>query len=1687
MKIRDTQAYIRNLLREDFSGHVGAENDPLFKELFASGGEEYFIQNVSGVAKNTHQQVFYELLQNASDANATKVSIFFDDNQFLAINNGDAFVTDGSIKEKGRLRSFLGKNKSAKNPKDIGKHGQGSKLLYDLLTSSNIEKEVALKESLEKKLDGLIICSWNNEPSLNELLYWEGRQIEFCDFIDIDNLLVTKLIYTYYPSYPGEEKLDKEGNLRSFFSYKELKKTVEFLNAHKETINISDFNKGTLIYGKLGDGRGNKLTAALNQTLFSGIQISLSILPKLNRVTVNGKHFNKISNSEEKSFKFELNGKIYSTKFILPNVLKDITTDSPNFFQYFPITESNHGLKYIIHSDAYRIEGSRQSIDYDDTDNQNKLISISNQISDYYSELVKKQKTKKAIQFINCLLATDIATIDQQEFIKKHFFSKILNVIKENLPTSDEVFKKSDKVIFKDTRITLSLATLGYSDAYWLHEGINDENDLLKIERYTISDVIENTPDKADCDRWISSLTDSNYQVLFEEIGTNTKLAYIKLSNKTICSIEDIHKDEKLIPFDVRTKHIKQLLLKKEVLLGGIGFDIKTSLDDEALFNRLNTLLDYKSLTKDEKWQLFKNYSKEFKQLPATTLRTKLRLFANTFGKLLPLSKLLIEDSNYAKTGMLRPYKINPIEVNQYLLEDYFMKESKIWKNLMTDWKGLRKLIEAKNFIEILQDLKTGYNAATEKDKSIKFELDSTCLKSDKGSWITPNEVFYNIKLTQLSTEEHYSLKVLIERISDYQILSYEVINDISNLDFYPLKNIALSGLKSKIKTDSCAVSEQEIKLLYQFKHTNEQFFNHFSIYSQNGDYLLKINDNYKKQFYANDRLLNAFLEDRANYVELPTNLYPIFQLDDSLHNITQQDFIEDLITEFNAHPAFIDLVLNASTLTKHSYLENTARINYSSEENISTYQGEYRGKIIKLIVSLEKEETFKDKIYIDDKQLRDYTYEEEVKLKDGKHTFSLSQISNQKKSSGLSIIKDRLEGIAKGDLFDQEPYPIVKIVEDILGAEEISITKVIFLLIALKDEKAKEVVDEKTFEKIDISNISQVKLLEALFEKRITWFEKYIGHQFLEPSKYISTDNRNLILENESVPIWVEGWMDDKDRMDKYNFLSSCKLLTSHSSITRIREAIYKNEPVNQKLLALGLTNLPQVNRTLKWIVEKTGNHFSKDRESGSFEKFKAISKIIEGASIRANKLPKYLLTNDIHQKGYYELDLIESLQDYKLKFVYDLPSDEYHLIHTLLKKHNIKLIDEGRKKEYRDLLKSNDIESIWLKKEPSTNLQTTTQPFEPLYYKKWREENENYEILLSNHAINSSYSVSPDNLDLGDFPSDSALYVIDGLKKIIINQKNPQEKTVLDCLSENQQILFGKDKDKLVHLLALANKENTQYKEIAKILEDSELTAAELPVLLRKIATNNLDLKTALTKLDGDTLGNGTIDLGKKLSAEQEARLKESIDIVNQLLEKIGSRHKLEQLLKRLDDIESFLEEEDESSTPNQIIGHIGEVLIKEWLEEKGHSVNHKSIKVDKEGNYIRATYTPYDIELSADNIKYLIDVKTTIKSISLLSKSIAFYISKREYDFIMEKQYDNYFIIRISLKDIGLNDYYSQLKKVKGKSTFEQVLQHYHKQIVAECKMRLQNQDLVKRIEDTKLRFKVAIPNLTDSVPF
>lgn len=183
MNVRNISQYITKLCGKETLELLGSNEELLLQKIYGwdqlPDQVKTVISDAASFASNAEEQLFYEFVQNAYDANADSLFFYANEKYLIVLNNGEPFYTDIDIKDPkdlkdGQLYNFLAKGKSLKrnDKKKLGKYGQGSKLLYTLLTEVNEseENEELLVKALYDEKKGPYLISWYNRNQLANLL-----------------------------------------------------------------------------------------------------------------------------------------------------------------------------------------------------------------------------------------------------------------------------------------------------------------------------------------------------------------------------------------------------------------------------------------------------------------------------------------------------------------------------------------------------------------------------------------------------------------------------------------------------------------------------------------------------------------------------------------------------------------------------------------------------------------------------------------------------------------------------------------------------------------------------------------------------------------------------------------------------------------------------------------------------------------------------------------------------------------------------------------------------------------------------------------------------------------------------------------------------------------------------------------------------------------------------------------------------------------------------------------------------------------------------------------------------------------------------------------------------------------------------------------------------------------------------
>lgn len=454
-------------------------------------------------------QAIYEFLQNAVDANASKFYIFYDENYFLAINNGDKFL------EKD-VESLLNVAQSTKTDqeKKIGKFGVGFKLIHRLVGRSSGINEIV------NEYKGPILFSWDNNTF---------TKIFSENFSDIDNQWLLKIIYTNFPCGLEETVKGKSYEEIKPFSLSDFNEMVTFIKLQSQKINKDITNKGSLFFLKLGHKKFDLLEKE-NEDLNLGVGVSLNILNSIrgakkgiDTVVINN---NRISKEKLQIINDENYMLLYPTLDESINYYKQDVSKKISFYRFFPMGDQVNNLNFVIHHYLFEVETNRRKLQ-DNIENKKIFNHIWIKVNIELEEL-KRKDDFRFIEILANFYLSDLDSANGNSFITENFTNKIYEYIKENIPTLNnlnniEVSNSNQDVIIVDSKLRIPLSK--HKEFYFSHnlnyrEITSQAKKKLNLKKLNLIDLIIDD----DIHNWILNLEHKELEVLLSEIkGTLNK------------------------------------------------------------------------------------------------------------------------------------------------------------------------------------------------------------------------------------------------------------------------------------------------------------------------------------------------------------------------------------------------------------------------------------------------------------------------------------------------------------------------------------------------------------------------------------------------------------------------------------------------------------------------------------------------------------------------------------------------------------------------------------------------------------------------------------------------------------------------------------------------------------------------------------------------------------------------------------------------------------------------------------------------------------------------------------------------------------------------------------------------------------------------------------------------------------
>ena len=1100
-------------------------------------------------------QAIYEFVQNAADSDSSHFYMFFDENYFMAINNGDIFTKEG-IKSILNIGQSYGKTD---NPNKIGRFGIGFKLVHRL-----VGKNSGLKELIE-------------DYKGPQMFSWERKE-DFVDFVnssdftnaDIDSLSpwLLKILITNFPACVGETVKDINYNDRVVYPLNEVREFQAFLSKHLSDIDIDAMSQGTIFFIKLGENKYNKIKEDKNN-ISNRLQNSLYFLKSLNHIQINDEivkrnpefiledsfticpeeeDFKKIGLQEKRDLEHP-----FKLQFgYLPYIESSRSViDYPNFYKYFPMEDSLYKLRFIFHSNVFSIGSNRRHL-HNDSINEELLKLMAKRIT----ARVDSYKSSDAARF-QTIFSNIIASECTDKFICDNFLNALELYCLQNIPTSNDCeYKSSQEVIIKNTNLECKPSDFGINK-FWLKwsknevqykELISNCSSKLNIKSYTLKNLLEEGS-LDNINYWIANLSEKEYLILLKELYRNVpsnicKLKFIRFDNIYLSAEE----------LSTNTNHIVRFKAIDEVrdVLRNLGLYISTDLLDEYLsvkekisayasylkdqnekdlfYNKLKPVTVNNHLPAEQKKRLFMTL-RSFKYLGEQALSKELRLFKNVNGDIVPLCEMInpdvISQKYFLEYGIDRQELFSELNSGNMLIG----RENIYNEIIVKQWDNISKSVSHSDITDFYATV-IYYHDFCDNPMSVK-NLNFVFTKEHKFE--NGSNVFFRKELLNIS--DYQSLTEIIEK-SGYSVIPKGLLNIFLSQPFCLDEN-NLEELFVEY-----AFSKDAVSSLLELTRNKVSLFKY--IYFEQHDNLFKIQKckNGEIQYYSSKESLNTFVAKYyANYLKRLPSVFSDFKSEclrnEDLYSYIGKFALVDSENDIEMKIDIIDLLEDSGlTDVPKDYIKQTDRIALSSDiDDI------YTDKVLRLIFRLfgsDELNGLKHLITIDDNSLNMINANDSIEL-DGVNVkmsnlmtgFESSRLVEalfDKYKNDLSIDVSKVEQLFR-DNEEISDDDLLSIVDKILTEEDNKLKnadQVIFIVLLFKRGLIKSIED------IFIADINGEyhTLNKDWYLKRYDFIQdiaifnaKYIGVDvlFSRGRKYFDADNllfleRPFIYENKFI-----------------------------------------------------------------------------------------------------------------------------------------------------------------------------------------------------------------------------------------------------------------------------------------------------------------------------------------------------------------------------------------------------------------------------------------------------------------------------------------------------------------------------------------------------------------------------------------
>lgn len=1607
MKIRNLQEYIARRCDKPVSEitsalhMLGTDEEPfLFQILGADADIRTMVRDCANVAKNAELQVFYEFVQNAFDADADTVFFFMgkvDGNDYLLVlNNGRPFFTEDpklhkDKKKKGQLLEFLNRSKSRKNIKeDLGRFGQGSKLLYTLLVDCNDHRDTAsmMASAIIDDKRAPYLLSWSDGAQLDNFRMDRKMWDRTCGYDNLE-LIVAKLMCCYYPIEPGVNE--------DLFSNEETSILArvfnELVNPERNHIKLEE--QGTAIILPLGKGKADLIRQERNmgkvQTCLAPFSEIIAGYKKfagkrLKNIQFLGKDIPVIKADrvvvevEKESMEHPGEMERFQYQFVFNQTFEN--EKCVNLYNVMPISDTTFNLGFIIDSLDFPVDGSRQGISDED-------VAINNirQAMRHFVEKMDELKTSNAATF-DRIYSSLIKSRPTHRIVKTPYDEVIVPYLMKNVRCNDGSYNPIAATRYLNSTVSVPLAEVGVENFSLVSK---DDCELLselfcpinvKIEKITLSELLCSA-DEEKLKKWILKLDVEDYENFQNEVvaslGSSSSVKSIPVfrTNKgNVYRYNDVISASVCVFTKDYAREAFDVWSEAECVLCPLGSFAPSK---SAMWGKLNVMQDlfYASASgRDFACRMLASIYNSLSN--KSEVRKNFRIFTNLLDQRVALNDIVIEKN--IESALYDRFTIKGM-VPASVQQEWFVQASERWEWLNRNMETVKALddwrVKVNNY---LQDIEAINNRPMNAYIQLFLNEDGVPMKEDSYHYL-------NVPTKNLTMEEY---KRLVGLFGDYNFVPYRFRERLSHAPF----SLPKLELKDAVGT-SITVNLQDLALLYKVKGKN--LLNDYKIQTDSDHYCMcPLSSGERNYFYKNGNL-DTVVEQQlltAKFHRVPNELASIFV--ESTCITAEPSVVISAIHSCKNCLELIPLVEQCGVNVIKEFYSTIKQVDFSSSEKQLT-EDDCRWNVIEWTANKQPayKDTLWEKITMNGSALPSNLPPNKVVVMKDTDTVSKEYevfllvpelVENDERFHALQSL------LPKPEFFEQEycsarrSSMTVSQVISKLNMSSLNLYQTEFVLDAVLNEGC-SVNPMVSFDK----SVALGTVLDIVYSRGFVGFYKYLCIPDFNIKQQSFADPR-LLLESERLPEELYDWivcMSAEKKNDVLSLFGEGKLNHNHTLLNfRQHMLLNKKIVISRELKKEDATLLEN---TYKWIEckQESGEiSLSGDVSVGNFQLLQ--EKLWRGAPVHLLRL------KGVNSNSEMCYSLAETSAT-ALKFLC-MKGYEVHIckmlsnpasrLNELICTNTVCLPLRSE-----ELLNKHSLGNIvrWQVRNESKHSEEWSE-WGNLIYQRWcgTDESKGIHIYRCSHPIQKTLSI------------------IDEQGALLCE----------DTLGINDRYGYA-DGQKSVAVVAVSDR------EILKVLEEAtqetDMTFFRSPfIALQGMMLNDLQDKLMNTGQNQDQdLGASKDELsdGVRIPTKRAELIKDVPDEMLQML-KEGKLGLFENgaggygrgSLKEIDDKDELPE--------NKISGYIGELLYNEYLERKGITHEWSAEIPVKE----------YDFNVMAGDS--YVDVKTNVNT--LVNGDVPLYIHKSQHIFLKENTNSRYYFCRLSLMDLGIRSEYMPIRK-------------------------------------------------------